>query len=86
MSDRILCHDMSHPLQDRAPHCTTYASPVNVIEGDPNLGPDMYFCDACFKVGNDMLKQLVGLAQDSDVTIGEIMDILSAMDEPIKNN
>ena len=69
-----LCHDMTHPLRDRAPHCTQVASPVNIIEAPPGED-DLYFCDACFKVGNDILKQLVGLAQDSDATIGDIMDI-----------
>lgn len=80
------CHDMSHSPGERAPHCTKVANTKNIIECDPDLGEDMYFCDDCFKVGNDLLKKAIGLSESSDISLGEMMDMLELMDNPTKDN
>ena len=53
--DILLCYDLTRPEEDRAPFCTKVAKEANLVEGISGVGPDMYFCDACFDAGNAFL-------------------------------
>lgn len=62
--DILLCYDLTHPEEDRAPFCTKVANKRNLIEGIEGVGDDMYFCDACFSAGHEIL-DLIQLGIDS---------------------
>jgi len=62
------CHDMTHPPESRAPFCTQRANPVNKI------GPDMYFCDACFNAGNEILDKVLAHIEAGRADAEEVLE------------
>ena len=68
------CNDMTHPPEDRAPFCTQRANPANLVKGGPDIGPDMYFCDACFKAGNEFLDRILGYIENGSVDADEVLE------------
>lgn len=82
------CHDMTHPVKDRAPLCTQRANEANKVEGGPGLGPDMYFCDACFKMGTEILNKILGHIENDGADPEEVLAAVRALgtDEPGDKN
>ena len=82
------CHDMTHPPEDRAPFCTQSANKANRVEGGPGLGPDMYFCDACFEAGSRILDQIMGHIERGEADPKEVLAAIKAAtgDKPRDKN
>jgi hypothetical protein len=68
------CHDMMHPPEDRAPFCTQRANKANIVKGGPDIGPDMYFCDACFKVGSEMLDKVLAYIEKGNIDAEDMLE------------
>jgi hypothetical protein len=70
---------MTHPPEDRAPFCTQRANPDNRIEGAPGLCDDMYFCDACFAKGNEILSKVLDYIERGDgMSEEEVLELFRA--------
>lgn len=72
------CHDLTHPPEHRAPFCTQQANPENRIEAPPGKD-DLYFCDACFGVGNNILNRILEQASANGVSLEEVLDTIQGV-------
>lgn len=71
------CHDMTHPPESRAPFCTQRANPANRIRC-PEEGDDMYFCDACFGAGNEILDKIMAHIEAGNADAEEVLERLQS--------
>ena len=84
-TDVLLCYDLNHPEEDRAPFCTKIANRANLVEGIEGIGPDMYFCDECFRVGNEQLNVILQGIEDGVITREEFRETLETAAEANAN-
>jgi hypothetical protein len=81
--DIILCYDLTHPEEHRAPFCTKVANKNNLVEGDEQ-NEDLYFCDACFGAGHEILAMILQGIESGKTTYEEVNEAMkeAAADRP----